>query len=370
MKKFKSYGKEVKLKYILTVSFIALFSMSSTHAQLSQSYLGLQGSVKYGFLLPHRSTMEHLVQGHTTAFELGTTFQFNGDAHWHHRFSMPTVSFTLSYMEFGNSNILGSSVGTQIVTYLPYFRSNGWSFGSQLGAGIGYITKKFDQSTNPKNNAIGSLLNALVTFGFKLEKQFKRNSIGLEVNMSHLSNGAYKLPNLGLNVPLVGFQYTHYFHDIIYTEEMGTIEESPIRKWSFFSQLIVSTKQIYPTGGSNYGVASITNFLQYQFGKISKVEAGIDVIYNQSIIRDVPGDYGPINNIQMGGYLAYILPVNNVDFLVGMGRYIYNPLDPKGMFYHKLGTRIKLTHRLQANIVIKAHWAKADYFEYGITYRW
>lgn len=342
---------------------------SGYYAQLSTSIKGIQLSSKYGFLLPHRSTMGHLLQGHTKFIEAGAVFQMEGKQHWHHHFNMPTVSFMFNYMDFGNREVLGQGFGVQIATYLPYFRKKGWSFGSRLGAGIGYVTKKFDQLENPKNNAIGSNINALVTVGFKVEKQFKKDALAVEINMSHLSNGAYKLPNLGLNLPMLGIQYTHYFDDLIYADLNS---DAPIlgKKWDWFTQLIVSTKQIYPTGGSNYGIISLTNFVHYNHGLKCKVEMGIDAIYNQSIIRDVPGDYGAEKNIQFGAYMGYVLPVNHIEFLVGMGRYIYNPLDPKGMWYHKLGSRIRLTERLQANIVIKAHWAKADYFEYGLTYRW
>lgn len=367
----KCGSKHTFFLWIILVVFI--LGDVKVRAQLSESFTGIQGSAKYGFLIPHRSTMEHLVQGHTSFGEVGVSFQMDGSRDWHYDFNLPSVSFVLNFMDFGNREVLGQGFGTQIATYLPYFRKNGWSFGSRLGAGLGITTKVFDQKQNVKNNAIGSHLNALVTFGFKLEKQFTRSSLGLEMNMTHFSNGAFKLPNLGLNIPILGLQYTYYFEDIKYSEKgRGVINESEdlSNQFDFFSQLIMSTKQIYPTGGSNYGIVSLTNFTQYSRGGNSKLEAGLDLIYNQSIVREVSGGYGSEKNFQAGVYLAYILHVHNVDFLLGMGRYIHNPLAPHGDWYHKLGTRIHLTEKLSANIVIKSHWAKADYFEYGIAYRW
>jgi hypothetical protein len=344
-------------------------------AQLSESIFGIQVGARYGFLFPHRSSMEHLVQGHTHSFELGATFQMDGSSQWHHANNLPSVSFALSYMDFGNKEVLGTGYGVRIISYLPYFRKNGWSIGSSLGAGVGYTTKKFDQQTNPKNNAIGSHLNALVNFGVKAEKQFKRSSLALEVNMTHLSNGAYKLPNLGMNLPLAGIQFTQYLNQLNFNEgEVKSVDvpklSATMNRWSWHTQLILSTKQIYPTHGNNYGVVSLTNFTQYTISSKYKIEGGLDLIYNQSIIRDQPGDYGAEKNAQAGLYFAYIRSLHHVDLLLAMGRYVYNPLNPDGMWYHKLGARVRLTARLQANIVIKAHWARADYFEYGLTYRW
>ena len=367
----KHFTKNINRLFIaLAIFFLGDFHVNS---QLSESFTGIQGSVKYGYLLPHRSTMEHLVQGHSAAVELGVTYQMDGSRSWHHDFNLPSVSFVLNYMDFGNRDVLGSGIGSQITTYLPYFRKNGWSFGSRLGAGIGVSSKKFNQKENAKNNAIGSHLNALVTFGFKLEKQFLKNSLALELNMTHFSNGAYKLPNLGLNLPFLGIQFSHYLENLEYRKPKELdlpVVHAELARWSWHTQLIVSTKQIYPTGGSNYGVLSLTNFAQYLIGSKSAIEGGIDLIYNQSIVREVPGDYGAEKNFQTGAYLGYILKVHKVDFLVGMGRYIYNPLRPNGDWYHKLGTRIQLSEKISANIMIKAHWAKADYFEYGIAYQW
>ena len=365
-------GKSNLLRQYVLIFTIAL-SCQGLRAQLSESVFGIQASARYGFLFPHRSTMGHLVQGHTNSFELGASFQMDGSSQWHYDNNLPSVSFVLSYLDFGNKEVLGSCYGARIITYLPYFRKNGWSLGSSFGAGIGYVTKKFDQQSNAKNNAIGSHLNALVNFGLKVEKQFKRISWALELNMTHLSNGTYKLPNLGMNLPLVGLQITQYLDELKINEPKATNTSkvsANMKKWGWFTQLIVSSKQIYPTNGNNYGVLSMTNFTQYLINSKYKIEGGLDLIYNQSIIREQPGDYGAEKNVQAGLYMAYIRSVHKVDFLLAMGSYVYNPLNPSGVLYHKLGARVRLTSRLQANIVIKAHWARADYFEYGLTYRW
>lgn len=361
--------KNIKRKFF-AVCVPLLFFTGSSFSQIKQSFFGVQFSAKTGFVLPHRSTMMHLAQGHTLFLELGAQLQMDGSSQWHKRFNYPSVSFLFKYMDFGFDEVLGLGVGAQAVTYLPYFRRNGWSFGSRLGAGLGVVTKKFDQQSNPKNNAIGSTVNALVTFGFKGERQFKRSSLGVEVNMTHLSNGAFRLPNLGLNLPKLGVHYTHFLEDLNYvTPEETTIEEL-VDRWSLHTQLILSTKQIYPTGGSNYGIVSLTNFVQFMNGPAARWELGLDAIYNQSIIRTSSAEEPSSKNFQLGSYFAYVMPYNRVDFLIGMGRYLYNPLNPNGMWYHKLGARVALSDRLRANIVIKAHWAKADYFEYGLTYRW
>ncbi len=355
------------LKVLILMAFI---NSVNAFAQFEGTVQGVSLTPKIGYVLPHRSTMQHLTQGHTYSIDVGAVWQYDGSKSWHNHFNRPKFGFNANYTNFGFREVLGESYGIQSFLYLPFFRKNHWSFGSKMAAGVAYVSKKFHQQTNPKNNAIGSHLNGAVTLGVLLERQFKDWSSGLEISMAHWSNGAYRLPNLGLNVPYLALNFDYYFEPIGREQKHQEQEQFSTPKWRWGSQLIASAKEVYPTGGSRYGVASFTQFLQYKIGKVSYVEWGADAIYNQSIIVEVEGDYQQLKNWQLGSYLGYVLPVQRFELIVAMGRYLLNPLDPRGMWYHKFGGRLRLTDQLMANISIKSHWAKADYFEYGLTYEW
>ncbi|MGM0479343.1 MAG: acyloxyacyl hydrolase [Bacteroidota bacterium] len=340
------------------------------NAQFKGTVQGVSLSPKLCYVLPHRSTMQHLTQGHAHSIDIGTVWQYDGSRAWHDHFNRPKFGFYANYTNFGFREVLGESVGVQSFLYLPYFRTDHWAFGSKVSAGVAYVSKKFDQQKNPKNNAIGSHLNGAVTIGVLLERQFDCWSAGFEVSMAHWSNGAYRLPNLGLNVPYLALNVDYYF-EAPKQEEQALEQQMPsVPKWRLGSQLIASAKEVYPTGGNRYGVASFTQYVQYRIGKVSYLEWGADAIYNQSITAEVEGDYSQRKNWQLGSYLGYVLPVQRFELIIGMGRYLLNPLNPRGMWYHKFGGRLRLTDRIMANISIKSHWAKADYFEYGITYEW
>lgn len=342
-------------------------------AQKVQRNYGIEVSPKIGFLIPHRATMGHLLQGHSKGFELSALIQTDGRKQWHHDYLFPKGGISFYYSDWGNREVLGSGFGLHGFITLPFIKKKGWSFSSRLGAGIGYATKVFDQVKNPKNNALGTHLNSLVFIGAEIEKQFKQSSISLGADMTHFSNGAVKVPNLGINIAYVSIAFTYYFKELEQQLE-ATIErfesDNP-SKWKLYSELIVSTKQIYPTGGRNYGILGISNFAQYQFKPKCVVEGGLDAVYNQSIIEEKNiGDFTTKDNFQLGLYGAYVLPIHKLQLLLGMGGYLVNPVNPNGVVYHRFGSRFKIGKRLYANITIKAHWAKADYFEYGLIYRW
>ena len=341
-------------------------------AQKVQRNYGIEFSPKVGFLIPHRATMGHLVQGHAKGFELSALIQTDGKKQWHHDYLFPKGGVSVYYSDWGNRDILGTGFGVHGFITLPFIKKNGWSFASRLGAGIGYSTKVFDQEENPKNNALSTKLNSLVFIGAEIEKQFKQSSIALGMDMTHFSNGAIKVPNLGINVAYLSLALTYYFKELE-QKSAATIprfESENLSRWRIYTELIASTKQIYPTGGKNYGIIGISNFVQHQFTPKCVVEGGIDAVYNQSIIHDEEGNFTARDNFQVGAYAAYVLPIHKLQLLLGMGGYIINPVNPNGHVYHRFGSRFKISNRLYANITIKSHWAKADYFEYGIIYRW
>lgn len=333
--------------------------------------IGLTLEPQVGFLIAHRAVMGHLINHHTYGAEVGVVLQTNGEKQWHHDYNFPEISFNAFYNNPGNERILGHAMGVAGGIYLPFLRENGWSFGAKFEAGLSFVTRRYDVENNPKDNAIGSHLNSLVRLGFRFEKQFRHQALGLNASMSHISNGAIKLPNLGLNMPFLGVHYSYFIQPIQF-EDTARVKRvgQKIKSWEFFTQLILTTKQVYPTGGRNYGVVSLTNYVHYRAGLKCILEGGIDLIYNQSIIKDVAEDYGAEKNFQVGAYAAYVLPIHRFHLFAGMGAYLYNPVSNNGLFYHRFGARFKIVNRLWANISIKSHWGKADYFEYGLNFNW
>lgn len=336
----------------------------------SKNY-GIGVQPRMGYLIAHRATMKHLLSQYAYGVELQGSILTNGTKQWHHDYNFPKITLGIVYSNLGNNKILGEVIGVLGGLNLPFFQEKGFRFGAIFNGGIGFITKKYDVKRNPKNNAIGSNLNCMVSAGLLVEKIWKQHAIGFEINMTHLSNGAIVLPNLGVNLPTVKLSYSYYFKPIDMTGEAnGEIEGPSIKKWNFYTQLILSAKQIYPTGGHLYGIFGLTNFAQYRFSKKSIVETGVDFIYNQSIVPYNDVTYSFHKNMRLGIYGAYVLPIHRFHILLGMGGYVYKPLPPNGWVYLKFGARFRIIDRLWGNVTIKSHWAKADYFEYGLTFRW
>lgn len=351
------------------VLFVFLFSVFLNIEAQELKNIGIEIRPKYGFVLPHRAIMSHLVQGHSSAIEVAYVNQTAGTKEWESRFSMPRYGVALYFSGFGNREVLGSGVGSFGFIELPIFRLNSWMFGGKLTAGLSYVTRKYDAVDNPKNNAIGSHVNSLVVVGAVLSKQLIQGELSLGIDMTHLSNGAAVLPNLGLNIPYLSLGYTRYLNPLIFGNDLET-NEMEIETHRIYSSLNFSTKQIYPTGGRNYFVGSIFTYYHHQFSRKAALDVGLDMIFNASH-RDLKSEAVKFMDVaQIGVFAGYVLPVNAFEYVLGMGYYVRNPINPNGPVYHRFGFRYKVSERIKLNVCIKSHWGKADYFEYGIIYRW
>lgn len=353
--------------------FLFFFVCSLSFGQEVERIHGIETRGKIGFLLPHRPVMHHLLQGHSRAFEASYVIQTNGNEEWHHSFRFPRWGGTAYFSDFGNPEQLGWAGGAYLFGELPIVRANKFAFMSKLGGGLAYVSKKYDIESNPKNNSIGSHLNSLIVIGVNANYQLKQSELSLGLDMTHLSNGATILPNLGINVPYLSFGYTHYLKSVTYNND--SLPMSPhiaaLDKWQFNIMGILSTKQIYPTGGRNYLVSALGLFATKKFSRKAGMDLGLDIIYNESIKDRIEekDNITDLEAMQIGLFAGYFIPINRLRVLLGMGYYIKNDFNPDGPFYHRLSVRYKLTQRWNIHFGIKSHWGKADYFEYGLFYK-
>lgn len=337
-----------------------------------QNPLSFQLKSKNGFLAAHRGTMSHLPKERVSAIEFSFSKRLNGSGNWHEAYKNPIVGATLYASNLGNKEILGHGFGVYGFIEFPMSRNKKLFLTGHLGAGLGGVTKIFDQETNPKNVAMSSHLNALLSLGINGRWNINpKHGLVLGVDMTHFSNGASKVPNLGLNILnlSLGYAYTFKYQQQVSVEPIQ-IEKTPFfRNWKYTAIGIISSKEIFPTTGKNYPVYAFSNVLYKRFRPKVGMEVALDLIYKKALFgyRDyIPKTEWTI--FQVGAYVGYYLPLNRFGFVLGMGRYLKDRYDADDEFYHRVGMRYRFDNGLLLNLVLKSHWAKADYVEWGVGY--
>jgi len=355
----------LKMKVLLVI--IILINSFPMFAQHEKEW-GFEYRQKIGFLAAHRGTMGHIPQSQAFAGELTFFEQTKGKRQWNKACNYPIIGATLFGGSVGNNIILGTYWGGYGFIEFPFIKTKHYEFLGKLGSGVGYGTKIFDQETNPKNVAISTHFNAMICIGVKSSFIFHRNKITLGLDMTHFSNGAYKVPNLGVNLPYVSLGYARTIQKAP-IDSLTIHNVLPYRKWLFGITAIASAKEVFPTEGKKYMVLGLNaSFRWFTKPKVG-MEGAIDIISKQAIFGYKPEiQKSQWDILQAGVYIGYILPLDQLHFAVGMGFYVKDKYQPEDFAYHRIGLRYYFKNGINAQLVLKSHWARADYVEWGIGY--
>ncbi len=363
------------------IYFIFIIISGSLFSQNTKDW-GIEYRQKLGFLAAHRGTMSHLPQDHAVAGELSFHRVMNGNKIWHHAYRFPSVGATLFGGSVGNNEVLGNYWGAYGFIEFPLVQAKFYELMWKMGSGLGYARKVYDQDLNPNNVAMSSHINALVSIGVKSNFHFGMNAITLGLDLTHFSNGSFKVPNLGINLPYLSLGYTRYFlHPArkrtnstaslegirIATLEM--VSFLPRKKWFYGFTFTGTVKEIFPTEGKKYPVFGLTGFARYFGPRKAGFEGGFDVISKQAILGYKPEiEKSQWDILQLGVFAGFLLPLDQFHFVFGMGAYIKDKYQPEDPVYHRVGMRYYFKNGLNAQVQLKTHWARADYVEWGIGY--
>lgn len=357
--------------------YFFLFSLFSILAQAqSKSPLSVSVIPKTGFLIAHRPFMSHLVKDRNNAIELEFSQQDNTSDFTALYYRFPSRGFSFQYQDFGYRDILGTSISALQFTKFNLIQHKRFGFlDFRIGSGLSYITKKFDLHSNPKNNAIGSHWNAFVNFQLVYSYYWNHFLIGAGLEMSHFSNAAMTMPNLGLNTPMgfvkIGYAFTQR-EAFNKDTSVDIIDILPRAGNKFQLHTIGSVKQNLP--GYNFSKYQPVFAVQALYRKrISfkwDLEAGIDVIYNQANRYKYDDQtFTAGETIQIGLYGGAAANFYKSQIFFGFGGYVYNKINPAGWVYNRIGYRYNFNNWLNASLAIKANIGIADYLEMGIGYR-
>jgi len=146
-------------KYGLLFFFLLVFIKGFTQESINS--FGLKETFHIGSILPHRSEVNEIIEGHSFAYELSFVKPTIGKKEWQQLYKYPQVGISGLFMNLGNPKELGNAYGVFSFIDMPLNqRKINWRL--KLGYGLGYIEKPFDKTTNYKNIAIGSHINALI----------------------------------------------------------------------------------------------------------------------------------------------------------------------------------------------------------------
>ncbi len=330
-------------------------------------------SLKYGraILWAHRPRMTHLVGESIQSVEADLLFKTRKNRYWKKAYDQPVLGLRFHYSDLGNPD-LGTAIGI-----LPFFdfkllEGKRLSFNTSWGLGMVWLTRRFDLIDNRKHIAIGSALNLYVGINASLRyKVSPQLSLRGYTQFTHFSNAAFSMPNLGLNAPSfnLGVSWTRNYEETVQSKpEVPTI----FPKRSIIAVAGVGFRSVDVLNEERYPAYNVS--LEYLIRPRYKWAwvPTLDLYYNAAIYHRLeaePKGNAASYNSQAGISVKYHQIVGPIELMTGMGVYVIDKARRDGLFYHKLGARLKINDHWFLNSTLLSHWAKADHFELGLAYR-
>jgi len=344
-----------------------------------------QADAHIGGIVKHRTTIEFDTEAPAYGLDLSMYWQTKGNKPWQAGQQFPRFYLSARIQDLGNREVLGQALGLLGGMELNLFRRPKGALHFGFGFGYSILTKPFDRISNPSNNAIGSFGNNSITLHLDYERPIGKKLIyHLGFKLMHYSNGARKLPNLGLNIPAlyIGISPNRGTYDQdFFSLDRDRVDKRLSNRFAFGVYTQYAQVEIRVPGGPNYPVYVFGADAYYHLNANHRSSIGYQYGYNSSIavFGLHTGDFQTDSEAQVGAS-RHAINLGH-EFLFGpwsvqlktgfyvnrnsgwlLPRPFYFQLSPR---YYFLDLKQSRT-RVYANIQLKSHLFIAEYISVGV----
>jgi len=361
----------MKLRLVSCFTILILLSFKS----LSQTAFSISSNLHYGFVIPHHASVVNLIQAHSKALEINLNWTTNGSKSWHSIEKFPGIGIDFFVSSLGNNKQLGNQYSTMGYINFPLGKNKHHYL--KTGLGVGYASKTWDIENNPKNIFLSSHFNAtiLLQYSYKiLVTETMKLKTG--VRITHFSNGSMKLPNKGTNnvTCFLGLSFrTNKKQKYPISLNNRHIDDYQDNKYSLSTLLVTGLKQMNLADKKKYSIFSFTNIVDKRVSLKTSWGIGLDMFYNSGLRNIISNENGEpssrLKAMQLAGLISYTKHLFPLEIKIMAGVYIIDNYKITGPIYSRFALRYFTNNHLFAGLSLKTHYARADFFELGIGWR-
>ena len=335
----------------------------------------IQVKPQYGFVSPHHKLIQYLLSENIYGVEILAGKYTNGSDYWETLYRNPSYGIGYNWCYLGNPDITGHSHA--LFSYLDISirnRDKRFNVNYLIQFGMSYLTRKFDIEENPINVAISSHLNVFI--GLDIYASYKisdRLTLTSGIDLAHYSNGKIKSPNLGINTVSCNIG----LRTMLLNEKIKFSNHAPPetkRKHFFYTILSAGVKSDDKLTKKTYVASSLTMEYLHALSHKYKLGPGIDFTYDATIgpnmLFDNYDSYSNSDLYRIGLHGTFTSSYKRLIVAMSGGVYLKSGYNKYGVIYDRIGIRYMLSKNLLFNLAIRAHYAVADYVEWGIGYTW
>lgn len=338
------------------------------------------------------------------AYNAGLNFSkhFDGYKPWHRYYNFPRMGISFNGGSLGNKEVLGSYVGIMSEMTFEKRLGKSWFWAPRLSLGAAWFSNPFDEEKNVENVVIGSSFTFFAGAEFLLGRKLTDYmDVIAKAGILHASNSHFKLPNVGLNLPLasVGIRYKWQGKAEGNSAEVDTLQLVTSKKMRLHARVALGVNEFgsatKPVNGPKYPVYLTSVYFSRMFSPVNKITAGAEFWYSKGIYDFIVSQEFYDDNRHTKSCAAAL--VFGHEFLMGhfgllttAGIYLYNPfyndrqdqnkltgfknqlksIIPArlGIQYYLKNTNFSDKNNLFVGIYIKTNFGQADFLESGIGY--
>lgn len=334
-----------------------LFLVSSARAQ---DGLSLQFSPLLGTGISH-SSGRNAPENPYSGLSLDISKMTFGKKYWQYDHHYPQMGLLAAFQTLGNREIYGSAI-----TVLPYLEFNAWRFSRGIfqikhGTGIGWVTRRFDASSNPENTLHSTHLNAtsVLDAGFRFRVSDK-SDLKLGGVLRHISNGGFQKPNSGSNTASAYLNYTLYLREK--PAESRSFE--PVKDFKSWRYRVTTSLGLHrkPESKRVVGNPQLSAMVFRQHNTRFRTGGGLEA--------GLPYGYDP----QLAVYAEEEVQFTKMVTRYGLGVYVVNRRQAWEVMYSKVGiawypqAETRIPHRFFIGMMLKAHNFNAAHIELNTGY--
>lgn len=368
------FGHTVQKTRLVIGIFVFILLMSnglrvSGSDTLGRKPLWISFRYSYGFIIAHHKSMEAFARNHVALFEAAASVNHELSERASPRGIQAGVSYL--YSSLSDTRITGDVHAIVPWIECPW-RLGDFGFSLRMGLGLGWVTNPFNLETNFRNTAIGSHLNAAILLNGGIQYQpVPRWVWSTGVSFVHFSNGSTKQPNYGINLPLI-------YGGVAYNIRKGKIRPAEVpdadqyRRFFVGLQAVAGRKQIFPVNGSDYLSWLAAPYAGYRFSRNFAGLLALDVSFNESDIDFLAGKNIFVARheeaVKTGLSLGMAQQLGRIGLSFRFGYYLHQLEDSDGPVYDVLSLSCRIVGGLEGRILLKTHFARADFVGLGLSY--
>jgi Lipid A 3-O-deacylase (PagL) len=353
--------------FLLTLCLINNVGHSQDSLKLKPAFsYGLSGH--YGFIVPHSEDVARA----GNSFPRGMKASLS----WHHtdqqtinRYGcFPRHSLSFAFYDFDNP-LFGKAVSVAYSLEPHLMWSDRLSFYPRISIGSAILSNPFDPVDNPTNKSYSLPVSAYLAIGVGFHWQFSKQwATRLNADYNHVSNGAWREPNLGLNWPTfaIGVEYSPKGIDLKKMKrEKEDLHHKALRMdleiFGLVKDGIVNAIEKYdPVIGINFAMSK-------QISRLHTWTAAAEFYQDQLLQRQLASNMISSDGLRAGILVGHEFLLEKFIFSQQFGMYVAGQYDTD-LFYQRWGLQYYFLPRWRIGVNLRARKHLADFTDIRIAY--